>query len=98
MEATDRLIAAGMADPARRPADPVIPYNLVSYAAGATRVPLGRLDHGRRRDAADGADGAARSAAAGAALDDPVLWAIVLGVIALLALRGRWGGASAASQ
>ena len=98
MEATDRLIARGgwQILLAGR-LIPIVPYNLVSYAAGATRVPLGRFTW---TTAVGVAPLTALTALLGQRLqeprfDDPVLWAILLGVLLLVALlvggvvRGR---------
>ena len=67
---------------------PIVPYNLVSYAAGATRVPLGRFTW---TTAVGVAPLTALTALLGQRLqeprfDDPVLWAVLGGVILLLAL------------
>ena len=89
MEATDRWIARG-GWPVLLFARliPIVPYNLVSYAAGATRVPV-------RRFAWTTAVGVAPLTALTALLgerlqaprfDDPVLWVVVVGVLLLLAL------------
>jgi uncharacterized membrane protein YdjX (TVP38/TMEM64 family) len=89
MEATDRWIARG-GWPVLLFARliPIVPYNLVSYAAGATRVPV-------RRFAWTTAVGVAPLTALTALLgerlqapkyDDPVLWLVVVGVLLLLAL------------
>ena len=89
MEATDRLIArGGWPILLAGRLIPVIPYNLVSYAAGATRVPLGRFAW---TTAVGVMPLTALTALLGQRLqeprfDDPVLWAILLGVIALVAL------------
>jgi uncharacterized membrane protein YdjX (TVP38/TMEM64 family) len=65
---------------------PIVPYNLVSFAAGATRVPLGRFTW---TTAVGVAPLTALTALLGQRLqsprlDDPVLWA-VLGAVLLLA-------------
>ena len=89
MEATDRWIARG-GWPVLLFARliPIVPYNLVSYAAGATQVPV-------RRFAWTTAVGVAPLTALTALLgerlqaprfDDPVLWVVVVGVLLLLAL------------
>ena len=101
MEATDRLIArGGWPILLAGRLIPVIPYNLVSYAAGATRVPLGRFAW---TTAVGVMPLTALTALLGQRLqeprfDDPVLWAILLGVIALLALAGPVGRRLRASQ
>ena len=89
MEATDRLIArGGWPILLAGRLIPVVPYNLVSYAAGATRVPLGRFAW---TTAVGVAPLTALTALLGQRLqeprfDDPVLWLILLGVLVLLAL------------
>ncbi|HKG63692.1 MAG TPA: VTT domain-containing protein [Solirubrobacteraceae bacterium] len=89
MEATDRLIArGGWPILLAGRLIPVVPYNLVSYAAGATRVPLGRFTW---TTAVGVAPLTALTALLGQRLqeprfDDPVLWLILLGVLVLLAL------------
>ena len=89
MNSADRLIArGGWPILVAGRLIPVIPYNVVSYAAGATRVPLGRFTW---TTAVGVAPLTALTALLGQRLqeprfDDPVLWAIVLGVIGLLAL------------
>jgi uncharacterized membrane protein YdjX (TVP38/TMEM64 family) len=101
MEATDRLIArGGWPILVAGRLIPVVPYNLVSYAAGATRVPLGRFTW---TTAVGVAPLTALTALLGQRLqeprfDDPVLWAILLGVIALLALARPVGRRLRASQ
>ena len=89
MEATDRLIARGgwQILLAGR-LIPVVPYNVVSYAAGATRVPIGRFTW---TTAVGVIPLTALTALLGQRLqeprfDDPVLWAVLGGVILLLAL------------
>ena len=79
---------------------PVVPYNLVSYAAGATRVPLGRFTW---TTAVGVVPLTALTALLGSRLqeprfDDPVLWLILLGVLALLALARPLGRRLRASQ
>ena len=98
MEATDRLIArGGWPILLAGRLIPIVPYNLVSYAAGATRVPPGRF-------AWTTAVGVMPlTALLGQRLqeprfDDPVLWAILLGVIVLLALARPVGRRLRASQ
>jgi uncharacterized membrane protein YdjX (TVP38/TMEM64 family) len=101
MEATDRLIArGGWPILLAGRLIPVIPYNLVSYAAGATRVPLGRFAW---TTAVGVMPLTALTALLGQRLqeprfDDPVLWAILLGVIVLLALARPVGRRLRASQ
>jgi uncharacterized membrane protein YdjX (TVP38/TMEM64 family) len=101
MEATDRLIArGGWPILLAGRLIPVVPYNLVSYAAGATRVPLGRFTW---TTAVGVAPLTALTALLGARLqeprfDDPVLWLILLGVLALLALARPLGRRLRASQ
>ena len=101
MEATDRLIArGGWPILLAGRLIPVIPYNLVSYAAGATRVPLGRFAW---TTAVGVMPLTALTALLGQRLqeprfDDPVLWAILLGVIGLLALARPVGRRLRASQ
>jgi uncharacterized membrane protein YdjX (TVP38/TMEM64 family) len=67
---------------------PIVPYSLLSFAAGATRVPLGRFTW---TTAVGVAPLTALTALLGQRLqspsfDDPVLWAVVTGVLALVAL------------
>jgi uncharacterized membrane protein YdjX (TVP38/TMEM64 family) len=67
---------------------PIVPYNLVSFAAGATKVPLRRFTW---TTAVGVAPLTALTALLGQRLqsprfEDPVLWVIVVGVVALLAL------------
>lgn len=101
MEATDRLIArGGWPILLAGRLIPAIPYNLVSYAAGATRVPLGRFAW---TTAVGVMPLTALTALLGQRLqeprfDDPVLWAILLGVILLLALARPVGRRMRASQ
>jgi uncharacterized membrane protein YdjX (TVP38/TMEM64 family) len=101
MEATDRLIARGgwQILLAGR-LIPVVPYNVVSYAAGATRVPIGRFTW---TTAVGVMPLTALTALLGQRLqeprfDDPVLWAVLLGVILLLALARPVGRRLRASQ
>ena len=101
MEAADRLIArGGWPILLAGRLIPVIPYNAVSYAAGATKVPLGRFAW---TTAVGVMPLTALTALLGQRLqeprfDDPVLWAILLGVIALLALARPVGRRLRASQ
>ena len=101
MEATDRLIArGGWPILLAGRLIPVVPYNLVSYAAGATRVPLGRFTW---TTAVGVVPLTALTALLGSRLqeprfDDPVLWLILLGVLALLALARPLGRRLRASQ
>ena len=99
--ATDRLIAKGgwQILLAGR-LIPVVPYNVVSYAAGATRVPIGRFTW---TTAVGVIPLTALTALLGQRLqeprfDDPVLWAILAGVLALLALARPVGRRLRASQ
>jgi uncharacterized membrane protein YdjX (TVP38/TMEM64 family) len=67
---------------------PIVPYNLVSFAAGATRVPLGRFTW---TTAVGIAPLTALTALLGERLqtprlDDPVLWAVIAAVLLLVAL------------
>ena len=67
---------------------PLVPYNLVSFAAGATRVPLGRFTW---TTAVGVAPLTALTALLGQRLqsprlDDPVLWAVLGAVLLLVAL------------
>ena len=101
MEATDRLIARGgwQILLAGR-LIPIVPYNVVSYAAGATRVPIGRFTW---TTAVGVMPLTALTALLGQRLqeprfDDPVLWAVLLGVILLLALARPVGRRLRASQ
>jgi uncharacterized membrane protein YdjX (TVP38/TMEM64 family) len=101
MEATDKLIArGGWPILLAGRLIPVVPYNLVSYAAGATRVPLGRFTW---TTAVGVAPLTALTALLGQRLqeprfDDPVLWLILLGVLVLLALARPLGRRLRASQ
>jgi uncharacterized membrane protein YdjX (TVP38/TMEM64 family) len=89
MEAADRLIArGGWPILLAGRLIPIIPYNAISYAAGATKVPLGRFTW---TTAVGVVPLTALTALLGQRLqeprfDDPILWGVVLGVIALLAL------------
>jgi uncharacterized membrane protein YdjX (TVP38/TMEM64 family) len=89
MEATDRLIArGGWPILLAGRLIPVVPYNLVSYAAGATRVPVGRFTW---TTAVGVVPLTGLTALLGQRLqeprfDDPVLWLILLGVLVLLLL------------
>ena len=79
---------------------PVVPYNVVSYAAGATRVPVGRFTW---TTAVGVIPLTALTALLGQRLqaprfDDPVLWGIALAVIGLLALARPVGRRLRASQ
>ena len=101
MEATDRLIARGgwQILLAGR-LIPIVPYNVVSYAAGATRVPIGRFTW---TTAVGVIPLTALTALLGQRLqeprfDDPVLWAVLGGVILLLALARPLGRRLRASQ
>jgi uncharacterized membrane protein YdjX (TVP38/TMEM64 family) len=67
---------------------PIVPYNLVSFAAGATQVPLGRFTW---TTAVGVAPLTALTALLGARLqsprfEDPVLWAVAAGVLVLVAI------------
>jgi uncharacterized membrane protein YdjX (TVP38/TMEM64 family) len=89
MDAADRLIARGgwpILIAGRL--IPVVPYNIVSFAAGATRVPLGRFAW---TTAVGVMPLTALTTLLGERLqephfDDPVLWGVVAGVASLLAL------------
>jgi uncharacterized membrane protein YdjX (TVP38/TMEM64 family) len=101
MASADRLIARGGAPilVAGR-LIPVVPYNVVSYAAGATRVPLGRFTW---TTAVGVMPLTALTALLGQRLqeprfDDPVLWGIAIAVIGLLALARPVGRRLRASQ
>ena len=89
MAATDRLIArGGWPILLFGRLIPIVPYNLVSFAAGATRVPLWRFTW---TTAVGVAPLTGLTALLGARLqeprlDDPILWAVVAGVLALVAL------------
>jgi uncharacterized membrane protein YdjX (TVP38/TMEM64 family) len=89
MEAADRLVARGGATIlVVTRLVPLVPYNLVSFAAGATRVPLRRFTW---TTAVGIAPLTALTALLGERLqsprlDDPVLWAVLGGVLLLVAL------------
>ncbi len=89
MEATDRLIArGGWSILLFGRLIPIVPYNVVSFAAGATRVPLLRFTW---TTAVGVAPLTALTALLGErlqspSLTDPVLWAVVAGVLVLVAL------------
>ncbi len=79
---------------------PIVPYNMVSYAAGATRVPIGRFTW---TTAVGVMPLTALTALLGARLqeprfDDPVLWMVLLAVLGLLALARPVGRRLRASQ
>ena len=101
MQAADRLIARGgwpMLIAGRL--IPIVPYNVVSYAAGATRVPIGRFTW---TTAVGVMPLTALTALLGARLqeprfDDPVLWLVLLGVLGLLALARPVGRRLRASR
>ena len=101
MQAADRLIARGgwpILIAGRL--IPIVPYNVVSYAAGATRVPIGRFTW---TTAVGVMPLTALTALLGARLqeprfDDPVLWLVLLGVLGLLALARPVGRRLRASQ
>ena len=101
MEATDKLIErGGWPILLAGRLIPVVPYNLVSYAAGATRVPLGRFTW---TTAVGVVPLTALTALLGQRLqeprfDDPVLWLIVLGVLTLLLLARPVGRRLRANQ
>ena len=101
MEAADRLIArGGWPILLAGRLIPVVPYNVVSYAAGATRVPVGRFAW---TTAVGVMPLTALTALLGQRLqeprfDDPVLWAILLGVLALIALARPVGRRLRATQ
>src|SRR5215208_4485366 len=96
MEATDRLVARGgwQILLAGR-LIPIVPYNVVSYAAGATRVPIGRFTW---TTAVGVMPLTALTALLGQRLQDPILWGVLLGVVALLALARPVGRRLRASQ
>ena len=94
MEAVDRLVARGgwLALLATRLV-PLVPYNIVSYTAGVTRVPLGRFTW---TTAVGVAPLTALTALLGQRLqsprlDDPVLWIALAGVLGLVALARPLG-------
>lgn len=101
MAAADRLIArGGWPILLAGRLIPIVPYNVVSYAAGATRVPPGRFAW---TTAVGVMPLTALTALLGQRLqeprfDDPVLWAVLLGVVALLALARPVGRRLRASQ
>ena len=79
---------------------PVVPYNVVSYAGGATRVPLGRFAW---TTAVGVMPLTALTALLGERLqeprfDDPILWGVLLAVLALIALARPVGRRLRASQ
>ena len=98
MQAADRLIArGGWPILVAGRLIPIVPYNMVSYAAGATRVPIGRFTW---TSAVGVIPLTALTALLGARLqeprfDDPVLWMVLLGVLGLLALARPSGAACA---
>ena len=89
MAATDRLIArGGWPILLFGRLIPIVPYNLVSFAAGATQVPLWRFTW---TTAVGVAPLTGLTALLGARLqeprlDDPILWVVVVGVLGLVAL------------
>jgi uncharacterized membrane protein YdjX (TVP38/TMEM64 family) len=89
MEATDRLIErGGWSVLLFGRLIPIVPYNVVSFAAGATHVPFGRFTW---TTAVGVVPLTALTALLGERLqsprlDDPVLWAVLAGVLVLLAL------------
>ena len=98
MEATDRLIArGGWQILLGGRLIPVVPYNVVSYAAGATRVPIGRFTW---TTAVGVMPLTALTALLGARLqeprfDDPVLWWPCSAVSSCCSRwRGRWAAAA----
>ena len=101
MQAADRLIARGgwpILIAGRL--IPIVPYNVVSYAAGATRVPIGRFTW---TTAVGVMPLTALTALLGARLqeprfDDPVLWLVLLGVLGLHGLARPVGRRLRASQ
>ena len=101
MEAAHRLIArGGWPILLAGRLIPVVPYNVVSYAAGATRVPLRRFTW---TTAVGVMPLTALTALLGQRLqeprlNDPILWGVLLGVVALLALARPVGRRLRASQ
>jgi uncharacterized membrane protein YdjX (TVP38/TMEM64 family) len=89
MDATDRLIERGGSSILLLGRlIPIVPYNVVSFAAGATRVPLGRFTW---TTAVGVVPLTALTALLGERLqsprlDDPLLWAVLAGLVGLLAL------------
>jgi len=94
MERTDELIArGGWRVLLLGRLIPVVPYNLVSFAAGATRVPLGRFTW---TTAVGVMPLTALTALLGQRLqspsfEDPVIWAVLGAVLLLVALAGPVG-------
>ena len=94
MEAADRLVARGGATIlVVTRLVPLVPYNLVSFAAGATRVPLRRFTW---TTAVGITPLTALTALLGERLqsprlDDPVLWLVLAGVLGLVALARPLG-------
>ncbi len=101
MQAADRLIdRGGWQILVAGRLIPIVPYNMVSYAAGATRVPIGRFTW---TSAVGVMPLTALTALLGARLqeprfDDPVLWMVLLAVLGLLALARPLGRRLRASQ
>jgi uncharacterized membrane protein YdjX (TVP38/TMEM64 family) len=89
MEAADRLIArGGWPILLFGRLIPIVPYNVVSYAAGATKVPLARFTWTTTLGVMPLT---ALTALLGERLqsprlDDPILWAVLVGVLLLVAL------------
>ncbi|MGH2968155.1 MAG: TVP38/TMEM64 family protein [Solirubrobacteraceae bacterium] len=89
MEAADRLVERGGASVLLLGRlIPIVPYNLVSFAAGATRVPLARFTWTTAVGVAPltGLTALLGERLQEPRLDDPVLWAVLGGVVLLVAL------------
>jgi uncharacterized membrane protein YdjX (TVP38/TMEM64 family) len=89
MEATDRLIArGGWPILLFGRLIPIVPYNLVSFAAGATQVPVWRFAWTTAVGVAPltGLTALLGERLQTPRLDDPVLWAVLIGLLSLVAL------------
>jgi uncharacterized membrane protein YdjX (TVP38/TMEM64 family) len=67
---------------------PVVPYNLVSFAAGATRVPVGRFTWTTALGVVPltGLTALLGQRLQSPSFDDPVIWAVLGGILLLVAL------------
>jgi uncharacterized membrane protein YdjX (TVP38/TMEM64 family) len=89
--AEERIAGAGVGTLLALRVIPIIPYNLVSYAAGMFRIPLGRFTWTTVVGLAPqlAVTTYAGSQAVELSITDPRLWAIALGWLALIFI-GRW--------